>query len=60
MPGRQYLLEEARERLLVDRFVNELHDPLVAFAIHQRQPKTIATAIMTALEMPYKPHLQAT
>ena len=45
------LQEEAREKLSVDRFVNELHEPQVAFAVRQKQPKTISEAIMAALQM---------
>ena len=45
------LQEEAREKLSVDRFVNELHEPQVAFAVRQKQPKTISEAITAALQM---------
>lgn len=45
------LQEEAREKLSLDRFLGEMTNQQVAFAVRQRKPKTLDDAVAHTLEL---------
>ena len=45
------LQDEARERLALNSYLNQLEHPQVAFGIKQRQPGTLDEAVTATLEM---------
>ena len=45
------LQEEARERLAVNQYLQQLDHPLAAFGVKQKHPQTIDEAVSATLEM---------
>ena len=45
------LQDEARERLALNSYLNQLEHPQVAFGVKQRQPGTLDEAVTATLEM---------
>ena len=45
------LQDEARERLVLNSYLNQLEHPQVAFSVKQREPGTLDEAVTATLEM---------
>lgn len=45
------LQEEARERLAINAYLDQLPQPQLSFAVRQKQPDTLDEAVATTLEM---------
>ena len=45
------LEEDARELLAVDRYLSNILDPNIAFAVRQKRPQTMEEAVAATLEM---------
>ena len=45
------LEEDARELLAVDRYLSNINDPSIAFAVRQKRPETMEEAVAATLEM---------
>ena len=45
------LQEEAREELALSRYLDQLRDPQVSFAVKQRRPKSVRDAVSSTIEL---------
>lgn len=45
------LEEDAKELLTLDRYLGNINDPKIAFAVRQQRPKTVEEAVASTLEM---------
>ena len=55
------LQDEAREQLALNRYMDQLKDPQISFAVKQRRPQNIQEAVSATIELQsylVKPHTQ--
>ena len=55
------LQDEAREQLALNRYMDQLKDPQISFAVKQRRPQNIQEAVSATIELQsylVKPHMQ--